>query len=151
MQPTRRDPTELAGRPCSVAAALEVVGERWALLAIREVMFGNHGFNEIARRTGAPRDRLASRLKSLVESAVLERRPGRQGYYLTEAGRDLAPVVRALLVWGDRWITSGPPPVRLCHHDHELTLNTNCGTCGQPVHPDDVTRIFAYPDVPAEN
>ena len=54
------------GRPCSLATALELVGDRWALLAVREVMFGNHRFSEIARNTAAPRDRLAARLKALV-------------------------------------------------------------------------------------
>ena len=62
------------GAPCSIARALDVVGEKWALLAIREISFGNRRFNEIARNTGAPRDRLAARLHSLVEAGILERR-----------------------------------------------------------------------------
>ena len=56
------------GRPCSLAAALGLVGDRWALLAVREVMFGNHRFSQIARNTAAPRDRLAARLKALVDA-----------------------------------------------------------------------------------
>jgi len=64
----------VSGRPCSIAASLEIVGDRWSLLAVREVLFGNHRFSEIARNTGAPRDRLAARLKSLVAAGVLERR-----------------------------------------------------------------------------
>src|SRR5262249_46131894 len=87
---------DMAGRPCSLAAALQIVGDRWALPAIREVMLGNHRFRQIARNTRAPTDRLAARLKALVESGVLERRPlphdaRHSGYYLTEAGHDLGP------------------------------------------------------------
>lgn len=145
----RRDPTTLAGRPCSVASALEIVGDRWALLAIREVMFGNHQFSQIARNTGAPRDRLAARLKDLVEAGVLERRPSEEspryeGYHLTEAGRDLGPVMRALLTWGDKWAVTSPP-LRLRHHDHPLVPATVCVTCGETVESHDVTREITAP------
>ncbi|HEY0450789.1 helix-turn-helix domain-containing protein [Actinophytocola sp.] len=146
----RRDPTTLPGRPCSLAAALEVVGDRWALLAVREVMFGNHQFSQIARNTGAPRDRLAARLKTLVEAGVLERRPAGQpgrfgdGYHLTDAGRELSPVMRALLTWGDRWAVTAPP-MRMRHHDHPFTPRTVCDTCGEPVRDGDVTREMLAP------
>ena len=111
-----------------------MVGEKWALLAIREISFGNRRFNEIARNTGAPRDRLAARLHRLVEAGILDRReyqstPPRAEYRLTPAGRDLVPVLRALLAWGDRWIT-GEPPATLMHGDHELELVQACGHCG---------------------
>lgn len=141
---TRIDPTTLPGRPCSLAAALEVIGDRWSLLAIREVMFGNHQFTQIVRNTGAPRDRLAARLRSLVDAGVLERRPNPdnpryEGYHLTPAGRDLGPVTRELLAWGDRWVVTRPP-MRLMHHDHPLSLRTTCATCSEPVHAHDLTR-----------
>jgi DNA-binding HxlR family transcriptional regulator len=146
---TRIDPATLAGRPCSVASALELVGDRWALLAVREVTFGNHRFGEIARGTGAPRDRLAARLKGLVEAGVLERRPEpgtrHDGYHLTEAGRDLAPVIRALLTWGDRWAVTSPP-VRLRHHDHALEPVTVCAACGEEVGADEVAREVLTPE-----
>src|SRR3954471_21173126 len=92
----------VTGRPCAVAATLELVGDRWSLLAVREVMFGNRRFSEIARNTGAPRDRLAARLKVVVEAGVLERRkyqdsPARWDYHLTPAGQALGPVLEALL------------------------------------------------------
>ena len=111
-----------------------MVGEKWALLAIREISFGNRRFNEIARNTGAPRDRLAARLHSLVEAGILERReyqsaPPRAEYHLTPAGRDLTPVLQALVRWGDRWI-SGEPPATLMHGDHEFDLVQSCGHCG---------------------
>lgn len=147
---TRRiDPATLAGRPCSVASALEVIGQRWALLAVREVSLGNHRFSDIARNTGAPRDRLAARLKDLVGAGVLERRTDplasrHEGYYLTAAGRDLTPVIRELLLWGDKWAVT-EPPVQLRHHGHALKARTICLTCGEPVRSEDVTRRETHP------
>ena len=125
---------DLPGRPCSIARALDLVGEKWALLAIREISFGNRRFNEIARNTGAPRDRLAARLHSLVEAGILERReyqstPPRSEYRLTAAGRDLTPVLRSLVAWGDRWV-SDEPPATLMHGDHELEQVVVCRHCG---------------------
>ena len=145
--PAHRTPstTELPGRPCSVAAALDLVGDRWSLLAVREVMFGNRRFSEIARNTGAPRDRLAARLKGLVAAGVLERRqyqdvPPRSDYHLTRAGRELSPVIQALLEWGDRWAVA-EPPLSLRHHDHRLRSQVVCATCGEKVRSADVHRI----------
>ena len=91
----RIDPTTLPGRPCSVAAALDVVGDRWALLIVREVLLGNTRFSQIARNTGAPRDRLSARLRALVDAGVLDRHvyqesPRREEYRLTESGRELS-------------------------------------------------------------
>ena len=150
MPTSRRDPTTLAGRPCSVASALELVGDRWALLAVREVMFGNHRFSEIARNTGAPRDRLAVRLRDLVEAGVLERRPSERSpryedYHLTAAGRDLSSVMQALLAWGDKWAVTSPP-MRMLHHDHPLVTTTVCATCGETVGAEDVTREMTVSD-----
>ena len=91
--PTR----QLPGRPCSVAAALNLIGEKWSLLAVREIGFGNKRFDQIARNTGAPRDRLAARLRALESAGVIERRrysehPPRYDYELTEAGHELRVV-----------------------------------------------------------
>ena len=82
---------ELPGRPCPAAAALELVGERWSLLVVRELSFGKTRFGDIVRGTGAPRDRVAARLKALEEAGVVEREayqdsPVRWDYRLTEAG-----------------------------------------------------------------
>jgi DNA-binding HxlR family transcriptional regulator len=149
MTSPRRDPTTLAGRPCSIASALEIVGDRWALLVIREVMFGNHQFSQIARNTGSPRDRLAARLKDLVAAGVLERRPSEEspryeGYHLTDAGRDLGLVTCALLMWGDKWAVTSPP-TRLLHHGHPLMPTTVCATCGETVESHDVTCEMTVP------
>jgi DNA-binding HxlR family transcriptional regulator len=141
--------SDLPGRPCSIAAALNVVGDRWSLLAVREVMFGNHRFSQIARNTGAPRDRLAARLRALVDAGVLEQRvyqesPRRADYHLTEAGRELSPVLNSLLAWGDRWAVESPP-LTLRHHGHKLQTRTVCATCGERVHSSDVHRQVNAP------
>lgn len=89
-----------------------MVGDRWALLAVREVHLGAHRFSDTLAGTGAPRDRLAARLKDLVAAGLLERRPysdapPRSDYHLTEAGAALAPVLGALQECGRRWAVEG--------------------------------------------
>ena len=133
----------LAGRPCSIARALDLIGEKWTLLAIREISIGNHRFNEIARNTGAPRDRLAARLNRLVAAGIVEQRayqesPRRAGYHLTRAGRELTPVLHALLAWGDRWV-SDEPPVTLQHAGHDLEPGLICRACGTEPDPRSVS------------
>src|SRR5580765_5853048 len=96
-------------RTCSVARTIDIVGERWALLAIREVFLGVRRFDEMIRNTGAPRDTMAARLRMLVERGVLERRqysehPPRDEYVLTPAGRDLYPLILTTMQWGDRYL-----------------------------------------------
>jgi DNA-binding HxlR family transcriptional regulator len=108
---------ELPGRPCAIAAALEVVGERWALLVVREIALGATRFTDIVRGTGAPRDRIAARLKTLASAGVIARRPyqsspARAEYRLTESGRALIPVLDALLVWGKDHAVDPDDPLR---------------------------------------
>src|SRR6476660_7021325 len=96
---------DLPGRPCPIAAALGLVGERWALLVVREIALGATRFGDIVEGTGAPRDRVAARLKALESAGVIGRtayqqRPERFDYHLTDAGRDLLPVLDALIDWG---------------------------------------------------
>jgi DNA-binding HxlR family transcriptional regulator len=127
-------------RVCSVARTLEVVGEKWALLAVREVFLGNRRFDEMVRRTGAPRDTLAARLRTLVGAGILERRqysdhPARFEYRLTKAGRDLYPVILTLMNWGDQHLVddNGPPLVLEHRHDHRFVPQVVCAGCGDPV------------------
>jgi DNA-binding HxlR family transcriptional regulator len=136
--------------PLLARRALGLVGDRWALLAVREVMFGNHRFSQIARNTAAPRDRLAARLKTLVDTGILERRqyqssPPRHDYHLTAAGRELVPVMQALRAWGDTWAV-GEPPLRVEHHDHPISPYMACATCGEPVRTDELEFISTVPD-----
>ncbi|WP_326595783.1 winged helix-turn-helix transcriptional regulator [Streptomyces sp. NBC_01803] len=112
-------------RICSVARALEVVGERWSLLVLREVFLGVRRFGPIREATGVPRAVLAERLRDLVAAGVLDRReyrePGarvRHEYHLTSAGQELQPVLLALMRWGDRHLAGAEgPPLELRHAD----------------------------------
>jgi DNA-binding HxlR family transcriptional regulator len=102
VSPASRTPTP---RECAIAAALDVVGEKWSLLVIRELFLGCRRFSEIAANTGAPRDILTARLRRLEELGVIARReysqrPPRYEYVLTDSGKDLRPVIVALKEWG---------------------------------------------------
>lgn len=118
-----------AWRPdnCSVARALEVVGTRSSLLMLREAFFGTRRFEDFRLRVGVTEAVAAARLRELVEDGLLARRPyrepgqrTRQEYVLTDKGRDLFPVLVALLQWGDRYLALPPgPPIELRH--------TGCG------------------------
>lgn len=126
-------------RVCSVARSLEVVGEKWALLAVREVFLGNRRFDEMVRQTGAPRDTLAARLRTLVSAGIMERRqysdhPARFEYFLTAAGKDLYPVILTLRQWGDRHASEGLSPTVFEHAcGHPLVARLVCESCGEPV------------------
>jgi DNA-binding HxlR family transcriptional regulator len=136
MAPAPKEP-----RVCSVARSLEVVGEKWALLAVREVFLGNRRFDEMVRQTGAPRDTLAARLRTLVSAGIMERRqysdhPARFEYFLTAAGKDLYPVIVTLRQWGDRHASEGRSPAVFEHKcGHPLVAQLVCESCGEPVGP----------------
>jgi DNA-binding HxlR family transcriptional regulator len=107
----------LPGRPCPIAAALELVGERWALLVVREIALGATHFSDIVAGTGAPRDRIAARLKALESAGVVVRSPyqsapQRYDYRLTASGEALIPVLDALLTWGEVHAVSPDDPDR---------------------------------------
>ncbi|WP_156759915.1 winged helix-turn-helix transcriptional regulator [Microbacterium karelineae] len=122
---------------CSVARTLEIVGEKWSLLIVRELLLGRHRFAQIVERTGAPRDVLTTRLRRLEQRGILHRRryserPERFEYHLTELGRSLAPVLAVLRQWGDAHL-SGPegPPARFEHTcGHALDVEVVCANCG---------------------
>jgi len=137
-------------RPCSIARTLDIVGEKWALLAVREVFLGDRRFDEMVRRTGAPRDTLAARLRTLVSAGILERRqysehPARFEYHLTDAGRDLYPVIVTLMHWGDQYLAGedGPPLVLQHHCGHELVAQVVCQACGEPLRARDAKPVTA--------
>ena len=134
-------------RECSIARTLELIGEKWALLALREVFLGVRRFDTIQRNTGAPRDILSARLRKLVAGGVLERRqyqerPARFEYRLTEAGRELLPVLLTLMRWGDRHLADGEPPLTYRHRcGADLDPVLVCGACGEPVARRDLTPV----------
>ena len=140
---------ELPGRPCSVAAALNLIGEKWTLLAVREIAFGNKRFDAIAKNTGAPRDRLAARLRTLEAAGVVERRlysehPPRYEYELTEAGRELRAVLTVLRGWGDRWAVDSPPTAFEHNCGHDLDPEVICRHCGAEIVPEELrVRVLA--------
>ena len=115
---------------CSIGRTLGVVGEKWTLLVLREAFYGVRRFDDFHVVLGCARNLLAARLKTLVAHGLLERVEyqddrgrGRHEYRLTAKGRELFPVVAALMQWGDRWTADDTgPAVRLTHRD-----------CGEPV------------------
>ena len=142
--------TAVAAQPreCSVARTLDIVGEKWALLVVREIFLGNRRFDEMFRRIGAPRDTLAARLRSLTGAGILERRqyserPARFEYRLTEAGRELYPVILTLMRWGDKHLAGedGPPMVLEHACGHRLAAQVVCEACGEPAKPGTARRV----------
>jgi DNA-binding HxlR family transcriptional regulator len=121
---------------CPVAGSLEVIGERWTLLIIRDVFLGIRRFEDIQRDLGVARNVLQARLERLVEQGILVKRPYqdrpvRCEYRLTEKGADLWPVLVALLNWGDRYTIDGERPMILQHRDcgGELDDRRRCTVC----------------------
>ncbi len=121
------------GQNCSAARALELVGERWSLLIIRDALFrGMTRFSDFQRSLGVAPNILAARLDRFVEAGLMERHPG-PVYRLTAMGRDLQPVLIALTAWGDTWAAPAGPPIRYTHHTcgGQVHLCTQCTQCGQ--------------------
>jgi DNA-binding HxlR family transcriptional regulator len=124
--------------PCSIAQTLEIVGEWWTLLIVRDSLLGVTRFDDWQRRLGIARNVLSARLEQLVEHGILERRryqehPPRDEYILTRKGRDLAPVLDALRTWWDRHAAPDGPPAVLVHDDcGEVTTPVpHCSKCGE--------------------
>jgi DNA-binding HxlR family transcriptional regulator len=123
---------------CSIAGALELVGERWTLLILRDVFLGIRRFDDLQRELGIARNVLRDRLNLLVEEGILERaryqeRPERFEYRLTEKGIDLWPVMHSLMSWGDKHglVEAGPPTVvehREC--GGRIGADRRCEQCG---------------------
>jgi DNA-binding HxlR family transcriptional regulator len=125
---------------CPVAGSLELVGERWTLLIVRDVFLGIRRFEDIQRDLGVARNVLQARLERLVDNGILVKRPYQQRplrceYRLTEKGADLWPVLVALLNWGDRYALKGERPTILQHRGcgGELDDRRRCTACGTDV------------------
>jgi DNA-binding HxlR family transcriptional regulator len=137
--------TQSGPRACSIADALEILGDRWSLLVVRECGYGVHRFNDIQRNTGASTDILASRLKRLEAAGILRREPYslhpvRHGYFLTESGTELFPVLLALREWGERQLHPDTAPLNPVWHScgAELHVETVCQACREVVAPGDL-------------
>jgi DNA-binding HxlR family transcriptional regulator len=136
--------TSLAEMPCPIARTLDVVGEWWTLLIVRDALLGARRFDEF-KATGIADNILSARLKRLVGDGVLERlqyqsRPPRFEYVLTEKGRALAPVVAALRGWGQRWTEGEDHSRRLVHAacGHQVSLSLFCEDCGRRLGSDEM-------------
>lgn len=127
---------------CSVAQSLEIVGEWWTPLILRDAFLGVTRFGDFQERLGIARNVLTTRLDSLVEHGVMKRvpyqdNPPRYDYKLTAKGRDLWLVVAALREWGDKWEAPDGPPVRMLHRTcgHETHIVPTCSACGEVLTP----------------
>ena len=137
------------GMNCSVAQCLEVVGEWWTMLIVRDAFLGVRRFDDFQSRLGISRNILTTRLATLVEAGVLERvpyreRPLRHEYRLTVKGRDLWPVLTTMREWGDRWAAPDGAPLELVHDacGEPMVLALTCNACGEPV---DSSSVRAHP------
>jgi DNA-binding HxlR family transcriptional regulator len=125
---------------CSVAQTLEVVGEWWTLLILRDVFLGVTRFDEFQERLGISRNVLTQRLAHLVEHGVLVKvpytdRPPRYDYRLTDKGRDLWPVITTMRQWGDKHAAPAGPPLELVHKacGEIAEAHLTCSGCGEPM------------------
>lgn len=122
---------------CSVARTLEIVGERWTMVILRDAFLGVRRFDDFQRGLGISRGILAARLDWLCDEGILERRryqesPERFEYRLTEKGRDLWPVLMSLVKWGDRYTAEQGPPKLFFHREcgGQVTDRLDCAKCG---------------------
>jgi DNA-binding HxlR family transcriptional regulator len=131
---------------CSVARTLEIVGDRWSVLVLREAFLGARRFEVMQRHLGIARNVLTDRLNRLVDANILKRvpyseRPPRSEYRLTQAGIELWPSIVALLQWGNRNLPDPQPQAITISHNacgEETTFSLHCDHCGEPVTARDV-------------
>lgn len=133
---------------CSVAQCLEVVGEWWSLLIVRDALLGVSRFDDFEAHLGISRNVLAQRLDHLVDHGVLERvpyqdHPVRYDYRLSKKGRDLWKVLNAMRQWGDRWAAPDGPPGELVHDScgQITTAVPVCSSCGERLYLRDVHMV----------
>lgn len=141
---------------CSVARCLEVVGEWWNFLIVRDAMLGVTRFEQFQERLGISRNILTQRLGGLVEDGIFERvryqeRPDRFEYRLTEKGRDLWAVLDAMRTWGDKWDAPLGSPVEMLHTKcgHPTRGVPACAHCKEPLRPEEL-RIRPGPGATAD-
>ena len=137
--------TNFAEMKCSIARTLDVIGEPWSPLILRDVFVGFTRFDQIQRDLGISRKVLTERLDHLVAHGVLERRPydrrPRYEYVLTPKGTELVDVLMVMVGWGDKWLAgeAGPPVLYRHHTCGEIShVDLRCAHCGEPMHARDV-------------
>jgi DNA-binding HxlR family transcriptional regulator len=141
----------LLGRPSSVSRALQIIGDKWSFMVVREGFFGNRRYDKILTELSIAPNILTDRLSRLVANGVLHRRqyqssPDRYEYLLTDMGRDLYGPFIAMLGWGDRWLSRGKPPLLLKHLacGHDFHAEVVCDRCKEPIVAADMRYKLAY-------
>jgi len=151
---TRRasdDSRFMQGRPSSVSRALEIIGDKWSFMVVREGFFGNRRYDRIQTELGIAPNILTDRLSRLVARGIFHRRlyqqaPERHEYLLTDMGRDLYGPFVAMLAWGDRWLGKGKPPLLLRHTrcGHDFQASVICSRCNNPIVASDMQYRLSY-------
>jgi DNA-binding HxlR family transcriptional regulator len=141
----------LTGRPSSVSRALQIIGDKWSFMVVREAFFGNRRYDKIQTELGIAPNILTDRLSRLVTQGVFRRRlyqsaPDRYEYVLTDMGHDLYGPFVAMLAWGDRWLASRKPPLILTHKScgHDFRAEVICDRCQQPIVAADMKYRLTY-------
>lgn len=140
--------TNFGEMACSIARTLDVIGEPWSPLVLRDVWVGLNRFDQLQADLGISRKVLTERLNHLVDAGVLERRPydsrPRHEYVLTEKGTELVDLLMVMTAWGDRWQSGAAgPPVLYRHHacGQISQVDLRCDHCGEPMHARDVDAL----------
>ena len=141
----------LLGRPSSVSRTLEIIGDKWSFMVVREGFFGNRRYDKILNELAIAPNILTDRLNRLVASGVFCRRqyrssPDRYEYLLNDMGLDLYGSFIAMLRWGDRWLSKGKPPLVLTHLKcgHDFQPSVDCDRCKRPIVAADMRYRLAY-------
>lgn len=132
--------SELAQKTCTVARTVEMFGDEWTLMILREMFLGGRRFDDLQRQIGASPYTLSQRLKRMEGIGVIRRetyseRPPRHEYRLTDKGRDLWAVIVSMKIWGDKWLDDGETPVAIRHMNcgHIVVPQMCCPQCGEPM------------------
>ncbi|MGW0365900.1 winged helix-turn-helix transcriptional regulator [Streptomyces sp. NPDC002990] len=158
--------TSFDGWPCSIARTVDILGDGWTLLVLREIFYGESRFDGFIDSLGIARNTLTDRLRRLENVGLLQRRPYqrepvRHEYLLTDKGRDFFGVLAAINAWGDRWLSDDDGIPVVMHHSacgHDTQAKVVCSSCGEPLHHQDVAvrtgpgypaRLLDSPDVQA--
>jgi len=134
--------------PCTIARSVDLLGDHWNLLLIRDACLGVRRFDDFQRSLGIGRNILTSRLNRLVDEGLLSRveyqqNPPRHEYRLTQKGREVYPILAAMAAWGDRWLTGPEGSPLVLHHtacDHDMHAVVTCSECSEPL---DVREVRA--------
>lgn len=141
--------TDTSTWPCPIARAVDVLGDGWTLLILRDAHLGKRRFDDFQRSLGIGRNILTRRLQQLVDDGLLMKvpyseRPVRHEYRLTESGRDAYPILASMAAWHDRWHPSPDGPLLRFHHtacDHDMHAEVVCSECHEPL---DVRAVRAH-------